>query len=773
MSSQFYMLVTTLGLVEFANASQSSAAQVAITHMAFGDANGATPIPTVGRTALINERARIGVNSVSQNATNPNWIETEAIIPATIGGFTIREVGLYAGTKLVAYGNYPSTFKPLPTDGTSRIMTIKAIIQLDNPAAVQMVIDPSIVLATKKYVDDRITFNNMAGMRPYLTKAALDAYAGSDKTTFIGQVTNDTDTTKNGNYVWNTTTSTWIPTLYDPYKTAMALTDVTKASLDTEVAKRKSIINESTDGALHITGSDNFDLAVLTNIFAKFFLDIEAKKISGDSVSLGTTDFSVISGDFFELLRLNADSINTVGVKVTREFNGWRVVDGDGFIINQFPPDATIPVSTGSSQTPLSQAMAQLLPNRHRLTNIIGIHSYGQSLNLAAGSTVTLSSTQPYSNLMFAGGVFTQPGNNDYIGNAFAPLIPGPCYALVDRFEPHVVGACNGLSKRLADAGYDPNQWQFLATIGGWGGRSVEDLTYDENRLNMFKQMITDAYNTATAAGKTYECWAMPFIQGEANIAQGEDDEAGDANRYIDRFTYLIDLQTQHVAATVKNQRGLPYVPIYQVSAHRKYGKDYMNISLAHWRLSKEHDQVILFAPNYMFPTSDDQLHLSSIGYWLMGQYEARAIYYTMVERNGKFRPLEPVAVSWSDTQIVIRFNKTGLVLDTALCTMTQNSGFDVRENNAVVSIITGVAVTAPDTVTISLSRAPAATAVLTYARGRVGDPVASGPVDGPRGNLRDSAGTYDTATLPDGSQTFALHNASVMFEHSRINGFL
>lgn len=771
MSSQYYMLITTTGLVKFSTASITNS-KVNITHMAFGDANGATPIPTVGRTALINERTRIAVNSVNQNSTNPNWIEVEAIIPAATGGFNIREVGLYADGDLVAYGNYPSTFKPLLTDGTSRILTVKTIIQLDNPSSVNLVIDPSVVLATRKYVDDRITFNNMAGMRPFLTKALLDAYAGSDKTSFIGQVTNDTDSTKNGNYVWNSTTSTWIPTLYDPYKTAMALTDVTKASLDAEVAKRKSIISETTDGALHITGSDSFDLAVLTNIFAKFFLDIEAKKISGDSLSLGTTDFSVISGDFFELLRLNADSIDTLGIRVTREFNGFRMVDGDGFIISQFPPDPTLPATSTTTSGQTSSAPVLLL-NRHRQVNIMGIHSYGQSLNLAAGSTVTLSSTQPYSNLMFAGGVFTQPGNNDYIGNAFAPLIPGPCYALVDRFEPHVVGACNGLSKRLQDAGYNPNEWKFLATIGGWGGRSVEDLTYDENRLNMFKQMITDAYNTATASGQTYECWAMPFIQGEANIALGEDDEAGDANRYIDRFTYLIDLQTQHVANTVKNQRGLPYVPMYQVSAHRKYGKDYMNISLAHWRLSKEHDQVILFAPNYMFPTSDDQLHLSSIGYWLMGQYEARAIYYTMVERKGKFRPLEPVAVSWSDSQVVIKYNKTGLVLDTALCTMTQNFGFDIRENNAVAAIITGVSVTAPDTVTISLSRAPLANAVLTYARGRPGDPVASGPVAGPRGNLRDSAGLYDTATLPDGSQTFALHNTSVMFEHSRIYGFL
>jgi phage-related tail fiber protein len=194
MSSQYYMLITTTGLVKFSTASITNS-KVTITHMAFGDANGATPIPTVGRTALINERTRIAVNSVNQNGTNPNWIEVEAIIPAATGGFNIREVGLYADGDLVAYGNYPSTFKPLLTDGTSRILSIKTIIQLDNPTSVNLVIDPNVITATRKYVDDRITFNNMAGMRPFLTKALLDAYAGSDKTTFIGQVTNDSDST--------------------------------------------------------------------------------------------------------------------------------------------------------------------------------------------------------------------------------------------------------------------------------------------------------------------------------------------------------------------------------------------------------------------------------------------------------------------------------------------------------------------------------------------------------------------------------------------------
>jgi hypothetical protein len=85
--------------------------------------------------------------------------------------------------------------------------------------------------------------------------------------------------------------------------------------------------------------------------------------------------------------------------------------------------------------------------------------------------------------------------------------------------------------------------------------------------------------------------------------------------------------------------------------------------------------------------------------------------------------------------------------------------------------LITSVTVTAADTVRLALSRATAPNAVLTYARGRIGDPAHSGPVTGARGNLRDTHGLYDTAVSPLGN-TFALRNPCVMFQYDRNSGF-
>ncbi|MNH27130.1 hypothetical protein D3C79_872260 [compost metagenome] len=129
--------------------------------------------------------------------------------------------------------------------------------------------------------------------------------------------------------------------------------------------------------------------------------------------------------------------------------------------------------------------------------------------------------------------------------------------------------------------------------------------------------------------------------------------------------------------------------------------------------------------------------------------------------------------MDWQANHIDIKFHvpRGELVLDTALANAAPNFGFDIRESGVVQNIITNVTVTALDTVRIELSRSATADAVVSYARGRPNDPKASGPVNGARGNLRDTHGLYDTALSPLGN-TFALHNPCVMFQFDRKTGF-
>ncbi len=147
MSQQFYSLFTDAGLALLTEAIRSGT-QLGITHMGFGDGNGELPVPSSDRTALENEVYKAPLNSLSADDDNKNWLKAETIISSAVGGFTIRELGLYAGDVLVAYSNYPTTYKPLSSEGTARIMTFRMILQIDNIADFNVIIDPDIVLAT-------------------------------------------------------------------------------------------------------------------------------------------------------------------------------------------------------------------------------------------------------------------------------------------------------------------------------------------------------------------------------------------------------------------------------------------------------------------------------------------------------------------------------------------------------------------------------------------------------------------------------------------------
>lgn len=150
----YYSVFTKKGLELLTDAIQNGT-KLGITSMAFGDGGGVLPEPNDEFESLINEVHRTPLNSLGADPQNANWLRAEAIIASAIGGFNIRELGLYAGNELVAYSNYPPTFKPNPSDGTARIMTFRLILQIENTSNFELIIDPDVVLATRQYVDNQ------------------------------------------------------------------------------------------------------------------------------------------------------------------------------------------------------------------------------------------------------------------------------------------------------------------------------------------------------------------------------------------------------------------------------------------------------------------------------------------------------------------------------------------------------------------------------------------------------------------------------------------
>lgn len=154
--STFYTLLTAVGEAKLANATALGQPFI-ISQMGVGDGNGVTPTPSPAQAALLNELRRAPLNTLDIDPNNPSAILAEQVIPETVGGWWIRELGLYdADGDLVAVGNCPPTYKPLLTEGSGRTQVIRMLIVVSNTAAVTLKVDPSVVLATRGFVDAKV-----------------------------------------------------------------------------------------------------------------------------------------------------------------------------------------------------------------------------------------------------------------------------------------------------------------------------------------------------------------------------------------------------------------------------------------------------------------------------------------------------------------------------------------------------------------------------------------------------------------------------------------
>ncbi|WP_330993636.1 phage tail protein [Pluralibacter gergoviae] len=156
MTAKFYAILTNQGAAMLANAA-ALGTKLNLTQMAIGDANGALPVPDPAQTKLINQKRIAPLNMLSIDPQNASQIVAEQVIPENEGGFWIREIGLFDdGGVLIAVANCPETYKPQLQEGSGRTQTIRMALIVSSTAAVTLKIDPSVVLATRQYVDDKV-----------------------------------------------------------------------------------------------------------------------------------------------------------------------------------------------------------------------------------------------------------------------------------------------------------------------------------------------------------------------------------------------------------------------------------------------------------------------------------------------------------------------------------------------------------------------------------------------------------------------------------------
>lgn len=205
MTAKYYTLLTEVGAAKLANAT-ALGVPLKLTHMAVGDGGGTLPTPNSKQVALVGEKRRAAINSLSIDLQNASQIIAEQVIPESDGGWWVREIGLFdEDGDLIAVGNCPESYKPQLAEGSGRTQTVRMVIITSSTDSITLKIDPSVVLATRGYVDNLIetrqqksdTLTALAALKPAKGKlpyfTAEKAAALADLSDFIRLMLNKGD----------------------------------------------------------------------------------------------------------------------------------------------------------------------------------------------------------------------------------------------------------------------------------------------------------------------------------------------------------------------------------------------------------------------------------------------------------------------------------------------------------------------------------------------------------------------------------------------------
>ncbi|WBF44725.1 phage tail protein [Serratia rubidaea] len=170
--TKYKAIITTVGAAKIA-AATAGGTQLKITHMAVGDGNGALPEPMPEQTKLLNEQYRAALNALDIANTSKDHIVAELIIPANVGGFWLREMGLFDESgELIAVGNMAESYKPKLEEGSGRTQTLRMILIVSNTDAIQVIAGDDTVLASRDFVEKALLDHEGSRRHPDATTTA-------------------------------------------------------------------------------------------------------------------------------------------------------------------------------------------------------------------------------------------------------------------------------------------------------------------------------------------------------------------------------------------------------------------------------------------------------------------------------------------------------------------------------------------------------------------------------------------------------------------------
>ncbi|WP_273829635.1 MULTISPECIES: phage tail protein [Pseudomonas] len=151
--ADYYTLLTNAGIA-YETACKAAGVPIKLSQISVGDGGGAVYNPAATDTALKREVWRGPLNALFQDEKNPSWLLAEVTIPPEVGGWYVREAGLWTDTGILyAIVKYPESFKPvLATSGSGKEFYIRSIFETSNASLVTLLIDDTVVKATRAWV---------------------------------------------------------------------------------------------------------------------------------------------------------------------------------------------------------------------------------------------------------------------------------------------------------------------------------------------------------------------------------------------------------------------------------------------------------------------------------------------------------------------------------------------------------------------------------------------------------------------------------------------
>ncbi|EDB4339475.1 phage tail protein [Salmonella enterica] len=364
MSTKFKTVITTAGAAKLAAATMPGGKKINLNVMAVGDGGGKLPDPDVGQTQLVNEVWRHTLNKISQDNRYSNYIVAELVIPPEVGGFWMRELGLYddEGT-LIAVANMAESYKPELAEGSGRAQTCRMVIIVSSVESVALSIDSTMVMATQDYVDDRLAEHEKSRRHPDATlkekgftqlsnatdseSETLAATPKAVKTAYdlanAKYTAQDATTTRKGIVQLSNATDSVSETLAATPKAVKVAYDLANAKYTAQDATtaRKGIIqlSNATDSTSEtLAATPKAVKAAMDNANGRVPSDrkVNGHPLSGD-ITLWASDVKAISADAIGQITDNGTmaSANTPG--------WWRVAVSNSDTVADFPtyPDGS------------------------------------------------------------------------------------------------------------------------------------------------------------------------------------------------------------------------------------------------------------------------------------------------------------------------------------------------------------------------------------------------------------------------------------------------